>query len=77
VLLLCAISLYSVVKQRLKCDTGKVFNYLIQFLLTMVLSIEGRVFLIEYIFRKGNRYTDLVQEQSAEKFARLMNLKLQ
>jgi hypothetical protein len=34
----------------------------------MVLSIEERVFLVEYIFREGNRYTDLVQEQFAEKF---------
>jgi hypothetical protein len=25
-------------------------------------------FLVEYIFREGNRYTDLVQEQFAEKF---------
>jgi hypothetical protein len=33
----------------------------------MVLSIEKRVFLVEYIFREGNRYTDLVQEQFAEK----------
>jgi hypothetical protein len=41
----CAVvSLYSVVKQRLKCTTGKVCNCLIQFLLTMVLSIEERVF---------------------------------
>jgi hypothetical protein len=31
----------------------------------MVLSIEGRVFL--YGSREGNRYTDLVQEQFAEK----------
>jgi hypothetical protein len=32
----CAVvSLYSVVKQRLKCNTGKVCNCLIQFLLTM------------------------------------------
>jgi hypothetical protein len=29
----------------------------------MVLSIEERVFLVEYVFREGNRYTDLVQEQ--------------
>jgi hypothetical protein len=37
----CAVvSPYSVVKQRLKCNTGKVCNCLIQFLLTMVLSIE-------------------------------------
>jgi hypothetical protein len=34
----------------------------------MVLSIEERVFLVEYVFREGNRYTDLVQEQFAEKF---------
>jgi hypothetical protein len=34
----CAVvSLYSAIKQRLKCNTGKVCNYLIQFLLTMVL----------------------------------------
>jgi hypothetical protein len=30
------VSSYSVVKQRLKCNTGKVCNCLIQFLLTMV-----------------------------------------
>jgi transposase len=34
----------------------------------MGLSIEERIFLVEYVFRKGNRYTDLVQEQFAEKF---------
>jgi hypothetical protein len=37
-------------------------------LLTVVLSIEERVFVVEYVFREGNRYTDLVQEQFAEKF---------
>ena len=63
VLLLCNISLYSAVKQWLKCNTGKVFNCLDQFLLTVVLSIEERVCLVEYVFREGNRYTDLVQEQ--------------
>jgi hypothetical protein len=63
----CAVvSLYSVVKQRLKRNTGKVCNCLIQFLLTMVLSIEERVFLVECVFREGNRYTDLLQEQFAE-----------
>jgi hypothetical protein len=36
----CCFSLYSVVKQRLKCNTGKVCNCLIQFLLTTVLSTE-------------------------------------
>jgi hypothetical protein len=42
----CAVvSLYSVVKQRMKCNIGKVCNCLIQFLLTMVLSIEERVFI--------------------------------
>jgi hypothetical protein len=56
---------YSVVKQRLKCNTGKV---LIQFLLTVVRSIEECVFLVEYIFWEGNRYTDLVQEKFSEKF---------
>jgi hypothetical protein len=34
----------------------------------MFLSTEERVFLVEYVFREGNRYTDLVQEQFAEKF---------
>jgi hypothetical protein len=34
----------------------------------MVLLIEERVFLVEYVFRDGNRYADLVQEQFAEKF---------
>jgi hypothetical protein len=42
----CAVvSLYSVVKQRFKCNTGKVCNCLTQFLLIMVLSIEERVFI--------------------------------
>jgi hypothetical protein len=42
----CAVvSLYLVVKQRLKCNTGKVCNCLIQFLLTMVLTVEERVFI--------------------------------
>jgi hypothetical protein len=68
VLLLCDISRYSAVKQRLKRNTGKAFNCLNQFLLTLVLSIEERVFLVEYVFREGKRYTDLVQEQFAEKF---------
>jgi hypothetical protein len=37
----CAVvSLYSVVKQRLMCNTGKVCNCLIQFLLTVVLSVD-------------------------------------
>jgi hypothetical protein len=65
----CAVvSLYSVVKQQSKCNTGKVLNCLIQFLLTMVLLIEERVFLAEYVFREDNRYAELVQEQFAEKF---------
>jgi hypothetical protein len=34
----------------------------------MVLSIEEHVFHVEYVFREGNRYTDLVQEQLSEKF---------
>jgi hypothetical protein len=56
----CAVvSLYSVVKQRLKFNTGKVCNCLIQFLLTVVLTIEERAFVVEYVFREGNRYSDL------------------
>jgi hypothetical protein len=42
---------------------------LIQFLLTFVLSIKERVFLVEYVFRGGNRYNNLVLEQFAEKFS--------
>jgi transposase len=65
----CAVvSLHSVVKQRLKCNTGKVRNCLVQFLLTLGLSIKERVFLVKYVFREGNRYTDLVREQFDEKF---------
>jgi hypothetical protein len=37
----------------------------------MVLSIEERVFLVEYVFREGNRYTNLLQEQFAEKFLKI------
>ena len=44
------------------------FNCLNQFLLTAVLSVEECVFLVEYVFREGNRYTDIVQEKLAEKF---------
>jgi hypothetical protein len=44
----CAVvSLYSVVKQRLKCNTGKVCKFSIKFLLTVVLSIEEPVFHVE------------------------------
>ena len=67
-LLSCDISLHSAVKQRLKCNTGKLFNCLNQFLHTVVLSIEECVFLLEYIFQEGSRDTDLVQEKFAEKF---------
>jgi hypothetical protein len=41
----CCFTLFS--KQLLKRNTGKVFNCLIQILLTMVLSIEERVLLVE------------------------------
>jgi hypothetical protein len=34
----------------------------------MVLSIEEPAFLVEYVFREGNSYADLVQEQFAAKF---------
>jgi hypothetical protein len=47
----CAVvSLYSVVKQRLKYDTGKVCDCLIQFLLTVVLSVEERVFRVQNLW---------------------------
>jgi transposase len=45
-----------------------VCNCLIQFLLTVVPSNEDRVFVVEYVFREGSRYTDLVQQQFAEEF---------
>jgi hypothetical protein len=32
----------------------------------MILSIEERVFLVEYVFREGSGYIELVQERSAE-----------
>jgi hypothetical protein len=34
----------------------------------VVFSTEERVFLVEYVFLEGNRYTDLVQQQFAERF---------
>jgi hypothetical protein len=34
----------------------------------MDLLVEERDFLVEYVFREGNSYTDLVQERFAEKF---------
>jgi hypothetical protein len=40
-------------------------DYSIHILLTVVLSAGERVFLVEYGFREGNGYTDLVQEQFA------------
>jgi hypothetical protein len=50
----CAVvSLYSVVKQRLKCNTGKVCECLFGFLLTVVHSIEDRVFLLNTSFQKA------------------------
>jgi hypothetical protein len=51
----CVVSLYSVVKQRLKSNVGKVCNCLLQFLLTMVLSIGERVFVVEFVSREGRR----------------------
>jgi transposase len=34
----------------------------------MLLSFEERLSLVEYVFREGNRYTDLVREQFDGKF---------
>jgi hypothetical protein len=34
----------------------------------MVLSIEERVFVVEYVIQEGNRYTDSVWEQFVERF---------
>jgi hypothetical protein len=39
------VSLYSVVKHPSKCNTGKVCNCVIQFLLTVFLSIKERDFM--------------------------------
>jgi hypothetical protein len=35
----------------------------------MVLSIEKRDFLVEYVFEESNRYTDLVREKFVEKLS--------
>jgi hypothetical protein len=43
-----AVSQYSVVKQRLKCNTGKVRNCLIQFLLTRVHEKQIQHLLLVY-----------------------------
>jgi hypothetical protein len=48
-----------------------VCNFLIQVLITKVLSIEERVFHVEHLFLEANRYTDLVQKQFAEKFTEI------
>jgi hypothetical protein len=45
VALKCAVVSLCSVKQRLKCNTGKLYHCLIQILLPMVLSIEERVFI--------------------------------
>jgi hypothetical protein len=45
-----------------------VCNCLIEVLLTVVLSTEERVFVVECFFPEGNRYSDLVQQQFADKF---------
>jgi hypothetical protein len=53
----CAVvSLYSVVKWWLECNTGKVCNCLIQFLITMVLSTEERVFIQAQRLSEHNVY---------------------
>jgi hypothetical protein len=65
----CAVvSLYTVFKQRLKCNTRKVCNYLIQFLLTMfhekepIISaqrlFESTVFCLFLVCRKSTAYLD-------------------
>lgn len=51
--MLCDVSLYSAVEQRSKSNTGEVFNCLIQFLFTVVLSIEERVFHVEHVFQEA------------------------
>jgi hypothetical protein len=43
----------------------KCFNWLIQVLLNIILSIDKCIFLVEYVFREGNRHTELVQQQFA------------
>jgi hypothetical protein len=51
-----------------KTVTSSGNNCLIQCLLNKAPSIEKCAFLVEYVFREGNRYTDLVQEKFSEKF---------
>jgi hypothetical protein len=59
-LLKCAVvSLYSVLKQRLKCNTSKVCNCLIQFLLTMVPSVEEHHLLLHSDFLNALYMTSL------------------
>jgi hypothetical protein len=64
----CAVvPLYSVVKQRLKCNTGKVVNCLIQFLLIMVLSIEERVFISAQRLSESTVYVSLFLFSSSKR----------
>jgi hypothetical protein len=35
----------------------------------VVPSIEERVFVVKYVFPEGNRYSNVMQQQFAEKFA--------
>jgi hypothetical protein len=52
----------------LKYNTSKVCHFLVQFLLTAVLSIEERVFVGGYLFGEGNRYSDMVQQHLTDNF---------
>jgi hypothetical protein len=50
----CAVfSLYSVVKQRLKCNTGKVCNCLIQFYSLYFFQLRNVFFLLNTSFEKA------------------------
>jgi hypothetical protein len=44
------------------CNEAKLCNCLIISLLTMILSIKERIFLVGYNFREDNTYNDLVQQ---------------
>jgi hypothetical protein len=45
----------------------EVCNCLIQFLLTMVLSTEERVFLVEYLLREGNTSAQRLFERTVQR----------
>jgi hypothetical protein len=56
------VSLYSVVKQRLMVNTGKVCNCLIQFLLATIPEFEARVFISAQRLSELTLFTSVLQK---------------